>query len=134
MSDQVEIAVEPKSSGVGSNKYLEIHKAWVQVAGWNASDTDGQIVRVSASVRVPSGTGAMAFLDGFAGPGIFESRSFSVYLGADGSVKYYSGSGFVTTDLVSHPNTWQNVVITANMAARHSPSSWTTSRSTAVFG
>jgi hypothetical protein len=113
--DQAQIAAEPISNGAGSNNYLKIHRAHVRVAGWNVSDTDGQIVQMRASVRVSSETGARALLDGFAGPGDFENRSFSVYLGADGSVTYYNGSDFVTTDLVSHPDTWQNVVVTANM-------------------
>ena len=85
-------------------------------SGWNFHDTDNQIVQLSAAVWVPAEAGATALVDAFADHAR-KKRTFTVYLGADGKVNYYTGSGFVKTDLVSHPGTWQNVLITANMAA-----------------
>jgi hypothetical protein len=118
-SAQVVNNVDPTSNQAGSNHYLKIVRSGpddrVLAAGWNGGETEGQIVQMSASVWVSSGSNAMAYLDGHASLA-FDGRSFTVYLGADGSVKFYDGTAFVTTGLVSHPDTWQNVVVTANMA------------------
>ena len=120
-SAQVVNNVDPTSNQAGSNHYLKIVRSGpddrVLAAGWNGGETEGQIVQMSASVWVSSGSNAMAYLDGHANLA-FDGRSFTVYLGADGAVKFYDGTAFVTTGLVSHPDTWQHVVVTANMAAR----------------
>jgi hypothetical protein len=118
---QVVSDVDPNSIRVDSNKCLKVHRPSAKISpfawatGWTASDTDSQMVQMSASVWVPSGTDGAAFLDGHANQA-FDGRSFTVYLGGDGSVKFYDGTALVATDLVSHPDTWQNVVVTANMA------------------
>jgi hypothetical protein len=117
MLEQVEIVRETKSTGVGSNRYLRVRRAWAQVSGWHVGDTVGRVVQAHASIRVSSESGSTAFLDGFGGEGIFDGRCFTVYLGADGAVKYYDGRDSVRTDLVCHPDKWQEVTVTADLAA-----------------
>jgi hypothetical protein len=112
---------KPGAPDAGSNHYLRVIRAAddrssLVVHGWNPSLTTNQIVEVSASVWLDKGDG-VAVLDGFTEDN-FQGRSYSVFLHGNGSVKFFDGDDFVDTGLVSHPNTWQNVVITANMAAK----------------
>jgi hypothetical protein len=112
---------KPGASDAGSNHYLRVIRAAddrssLVAHGWNPSLTTNQIVEVIASVWVDKGDG-VAVLDGFTDDN-FEGRSYSVFLHGNGSVKFFDGENYVETGLVSHPNTWQNVVVTANMAAK----------------
>jgi hypothetical protein len=119
-SAQIVNNIDPGSIHAGSNRYLKVVRSGprdqVWATGWNAGETEGQIVQMSASVWVSSGSNVVATLCGFTSQASDGRSSFTVYLGANGAVEFSDGDAMVTTDLVSHPDVWQNVVVTANMA------------------
>ena len=117
---QIVAGADHKTNAAGTgNRYVKVRSGWILANGWTPSDTDNQIVQVSASVLVSSEPGSEAFVHAFPRPALYElDYAFAVCLAADGAVTHYNGRELVRTDLVSRPDVWQHLVITANMASR----------------
>jgi hypothetical protein len=114
----------PKSAA-GTNKYLAFTRqadddhSLALATGWPASSTEEQIVQLALSIYVPSGPatdvfGITAFINGSDASG----RTISVIQSRSGEVKFHDGIEWKATTLTGKTDVWQNLVITADMAAK----------------
>lgn len=117
----------PWSGIAGTNNYVAIERqsghmdARLRAQGWNSEELRDGTLKVSLSIYVPSGNNSGAAITGWDDNGWiepwWENRAFDTYFNPDGTVSTYDGNGYVSTGLTYDLDAWQEVTITADLAA-----------------
>ncbi len=116
----------PCSGNPGKSNYLRIERrdehaqhggrAWIKFSPQDAVDTEDGIVEVEARILLPSTSKCHVDIDAFDNaPNYYTNRAFHVRFFPNGKVCYYHEADTPVEGLAIDTDTWQDVVIRADM-------------------
>ena len=110
-------------SGVpGPNNYVHSRRdgvdnqGWPRATGWDGDKTDGVPLEMKCSIYIPSSNQSIVGIGGFDDPTGFSGRTFDVYFGDNGLMRFYDGSDYHDTTLAYQEDKWLDLVVVADMS------------------